>query len=120
MFPILAATAIATPENVTDPAPKTEKSEDTHSSESLVEILVLSGKTHEPRPIDLPRNLWTLQRIGFIEGFTRVTNGDMAPEFPVKIFTLSQLELLAGTMNHPDYQRQGARPSAGGNLTSMR
>ena len=50
MFPILAATAIATPENVTDPAPKTEKREDTHSSESLVEILVLSGK---PMNLDL-------------------------------------------------------------------
>lgn len=96
MFPILAATAIATPENVTDPAPKTEKREDTHSSESLVEILVLSGKTHEPRPIDLPRNLWTLQRIGFMkvsQGWqmvtwilTRISCGDLHQK--------PQLELL--------------------------
>ena len=78
MFPILAATAIATPENVTDPAPKTEKREDTHSSESLVEILVLSGKTHE-KTYRFAKKLMDSTKDWLHEGFTRVTNGDMDP-----------------------------------------
>ena len=120
MFPILAATAIATPENVTDPAPKTEKREDTHSSESLVEKTCLRGK---PMNLDLSICQETyglykgLASLKVSQGWQMVT---WIQDFLWRSSPYPSWSCFTSTMNHPDYQRQGARPSAGGNLTSIR